>query len=121
MDGMKVKKVMEAYLSLNDVERQTFFVLVTTLNELQAQQKAAPAYLYELLWQTPVFGGMLRTPHSIDLPLIFNIADGERWKPYTGGGADAVAVVVPPDISKQHIGNGVAEILHEVVRGIGGG
>ena len=50
------------------------------------------AWLYELTWNTPVFGGILRSPHSIDLPLIFNIADGERWKPYTGGGADAVRV-----------------------------
>jgi len=44
MDGTKVKKVMEAYLGLNDVERQTFFVLVTTLNELQTPKKAEPPH-----------------------------------------------------------------------------
>ena len=61
--------------------------------ELKAAQSAVPgagkAYLYELLWNTPVAEGVLRSPHSLDLPLIFDIATGPRWTPYTGGGGDA--------------------------------
>jgi para-nitrobenzyl esterase len=35
----------------------------------------APVYLYRLEWETPVEGGKLRTPHSLDLPMVFdNIA-----------------------------------------------
>jgi len=58
----------------------------------QVAQVAAPAYLYELLWNTPVFGGMLRSPHSLDLPMIFDLARGPRWTPYTGGGPGAQQV-----------------------------
>lgn len=61
--------------------------------EMKAAQNEAKAYLYQLLWKTPVMDGMLRSPHSLDLPLVFDIAMGERWKPYTGAvpAADRVA------------------------------
>ncbi|MBX5461846.1 MAG: carboxylesterase/lipase family protein [Steroidobacteraceae bacterium] len=60
--------------------------------DLKVAQAAARTYLYELTWNTPVFGGRLRSPHSLDLPLIFDIAEGDRWRPYTGGGSDAQTV-----------------------------
>jgi para-nitrobenzyl esterase len=45
----------------------------------------APAYLYNLAWTTPVEGGKLRTPHSLDVPLVFdNVA---RSKSLIGSGA----------------------------------
>jgi len=52
--------------------------------EMKAAQNEAKAYLYQLMWNTPVMDGLLRSPHSLDLPLIFDIAQGERWKAYTG-------------------------------------
>lgn len=52
--------------------------------EMKAAQNEAKAYLYQLMWNTPVMEGLLRSPHSLDLPLIFDIAMGDRWKPYTG-------------------------------------
>jgi para-nitrobenzyl esterase len=60
--------------------------------ELKAAQGAGKSYLYELMWDTPVFDGMLRSPHSIDLPLIFDISSGSRWTAYTGAGAEAQKV-----------------------------
>jgi para-nitrobenzyl esterase len=69
------------------VRRQSILVA-----ELKAAQQAGKAYLYELLWDTPVFGGMFRSPHSIDLPMVFDIAGGARWAPYTGGGEGAQKV-----------------------------
>jgi para-nitrobenzyl esterase len=61
--------------------------------EMKSAQNEAKAWLYQLMWNTPVMDGMLRSPHSLDLPLIFDIARGERWKPYTGAvpAADRVA------------------------------
>lgn len=61
--------------------------------EMKAAQNAAKVYLYQLMWNTPVMDGLLRSPHSLDLPMIFDIALGERWKPYTGAvpAADRVA------------------------------
>ncbi len=61
--------------------------------EMKAAQNEAKAYLYQLMWNTPVMDGLLRSPHSLDLPLVFDIAMGERWKPYTGAvpAADRVA------------------------------
>lgn len=40
--------------------------------ERKGAQHAAPAYLYELDWRTPVEGGKWRTPHSLELALIFD-------------------------------------------------
>jgi para-nitrobenzyl esterase len=57
--------------------------------EMKAAQNEAKAYLYELMWDTPVMDGLLRSPHSLCIPMVFNIASGDRWKPYTGGGAAA--------------------------------
>jgi para-nitrobenzyl esterase len=61
--------------------------------EMKAAQNGAKAWRYELMWNTPVMDGMLRSPHSLCIPMVFDIATGERWKPYTGGGpaADRVA------------------------------
>jgi para-nitrobenzyl esterase len=61
--------------------------------EMKAAQNEAKAWLYQLMWNTPVMDGMLRSPHSLDLPMIFDIALGDRWKPYTGAmpAADKVA------------------------------
>ncbi|MEN9706054.1 MAG: hypothetical protein RLZZ393_1933 [Pseudomonadota bacterium] len=83
----------DLYFEIGSDRGRTSAIAIASMKaQRHAAKQGAPAWLYELTWNTPVFGGMLRSPHSIDLPLIFNIADGERWKPYTGGGADAVRV-----------------------------
>jgi para-nitrobenzyl esterase len=75
-----------------DRGRSQAITIASMKTQQHLQQRGAPAWLYEVVWNTPVFDGMLRTPHSIDLPLIFNLAASERWKPFTGGGSDAVRV-----------------------------
>jgi para-nitrobenzyl esterase len=40
--------------------------------ERKSAQQSAPAYLYELDWQTPVDGGKWKTPHSLELALVFD-------------------------------------------------
>jgi para-nitrobenzyl esterase len=61
--------------------------------EMKAAQNEAKVWLYQLMWNTPVMDGMLRSPHSLDLPMVFDIATRERWAPYTGAvpAADRVA------------------------------
>jgi len=46
--------------------------------ERKAAQAAAPVWLYELDWPTPVDGGKWQSPHSLDLPFVFdNVAMSE--------------------------------------------
>ena len=43
-----------------------------TQAEHKAAQNAAPIWLYELDWQTPVDGGKWKSPHALDLPFMFD-------------------------------------------------
>jgi len=46
--------------------------------ERKAALGRAPVYLYKLDWTTPVEGGRLRAPHSLDVPMVFdNVARSE--------------------------------------------
>jgi para-nitrobenzyl esterase len=49
-----------------------FLTPAISVAELKAAQNAAAVYMYRLDWRTPVENGMLRTPHALDLPLVFN-------------------------------------------------
>jgi para-nitrobenzyl esterase len=42
----------------------------------KARQGRAPVFLYRLAWATPVLNGKLRTPHSLDIPLVFDNVAG---------------------------------------------
>jgi para-nitrobenzyl esterase len=49
--------------------------------------KAAPTYVFQFDWPSPVDGGKWKAPHTLDIPFIFdNVAYGNSM---TGGGADA--------------------------------
>ena len=59
-----------------------------------AERRAAlgkgPVYLYYFTWETPVQGGRLKTPHTMEIPFAFdNVKISARL---TGGGADAMAL-----------------------------
>jgi para-nitrobenzyl esterase len=45
------------------------------LAERKFAQGKAPAYLYMVTWETPVLGGKMRSPHGVDLPLVFANTD----------------------------------------------
>lgn len=40
--------------------------------ERKAAQAGAPAFSYLLAWETPVEGGRWKSPHALDLPLVFD-------------------------------------------------
>ena len=46
-----------------------------TLAERKAAQNAAPVYQYYLTWETPVANGVLKSPHTLDIPFMFNNVD----------------------------------------------
>jgi para-nitrobenzyl esterase len=40
--------------------------------ELKSQQGGAPAFLYELVWETPVEGGKWKAPHALEIGMVFD-------------------------------------------------
>jgi para-nitrobenzyl esterase len=59
--------------------------------ERKLAQRSAPAYMYLLAWETPVDGGKWKTPHGLDLPLVFDNVTGSPAMLGTGGQAQRVA------------------------------
>ena len=41
----------------------------------KAEQGRAPAYLYRFDWETPEGGGHMRSPHTVEIPFVFNNID----------------------------------------------
>lgn len=61
---------------------------------LAAERRAAlgkgPVFLYYFTWETPVLGGRLKSPHTMEIPFAFdNVKISARM---TGGGAEAMAL-----------------------------
>jgi para-nitrobenzyl esterase len=58
--------------------------------ERRAALRKGPVYLYYFAWETPVLGGRLKSPHTIEIPFAFdNVKAAERL---TGGGPEAMAL-----------------------------
>jgi para-nitrobenzyl esterase len=64
----------------------------TQIAELKAAQGAAPVHLYEVLWKTPIMDGRLRSPHGIEISLVFDNPNAPTTAPMTGGGPRAQAM-----------------------------
>jgi len=63
---------------------------VMKIAERRAAIGKGPVYLYYFRWETPVDGGRLKSPHTIEIPFAFdNVKAATRL---TGGGPDAVAL-----------------------------
>lgn len=56
------------------------------LAERKAAQGAAPAYMYLLEWETPRGRGKLRSPHALEIPLMFD--NVETARNFVGNGDD---------------------------------
>jgi para-nitrobenzyl esterase len=46
--------------------------LVLRIADRKAALNAAPVYLYELAWETPADGGKWKSPHTLEIPLVFD-------------------------------------------------
>jgi para-nitrobenzyl esterase len=60
-----------------------------TIAERRAALQKAPVYLYYLTWQSPARDGRLMSPHSLDIPFMF---DNTRTNPLTQGSDTAIAL-----------------------------
>jgi para-nitrobenzyl esterase len=49
-----------------------FGVRSVLLAERKAGRGKAPVWMYSFDWETPAFGGKLKSPHSIDVPFVFD-------------------------------------------------
>ena len=56
----------------------SMFAGSVTLAERKAAQKAAPVYMYYLIWETPVANNLFKSPHTLDIPLMFDNVDKAR-------------------------------------------
>ena len=49
-----------------------------TLAERQAEQHAAPVFMYLFTWETPALGGRLKSPHALEIPFVFDNVATDR-------------------------------------------
>ncbi len=58
------------------------------LKLMGAQLAHGPAWSYLFTWETPVFGGFLRSTHALEIPFVFDTLDQRESEFFTGTGAD---------------------------------
>jgi para-nitrobenzyl esterase len=56
--------------------------------ELRAALGKAATYVYEFAWETPILGGRLRSPHTIEMPFVFDNVGDPLVQKLVGTGAD---------------------------------
>jgi para-nitrobenzyl esterase len=99
--GAGSESVLEVYRKLNPsaTPSDLFFLIasdyrygapIMKIAERRAALGKAPVYLYYFTWETPVQGGRLKSPHTIEIPFAFDNVQISRQ--ITGGGADAMAL-----------------------------
>ena len=63
---------------------------IMKIAERRAALGKGPVHLYYFTWETPVQGGRLHSPHTMEIPFAFDNVQISRG--LTGGGADAMAL-----------------------------
>ncbi len=58
----------------------------------EAQSAHAPVWMYRFTWETPVFGGVLRSTHALELPFVFDNLHQPGAENFTGTGAERDAI-----------------------------
>jgi para-nitrobenzyl esterase len=99
--GDRASAMIELYRKLNSGASPSdiYFLIASDYRYgaptmIAAQRRAAlgkaPVYLYYFTWETPVQGGRLKSPHTMEIPFAFdNVKISMRM---TGGGADAMVL-----------------------------
>ena len=92
-----VDKVVDTYRAANPDApvSEIYFLIISdnayvmpgiTMAERRAALGGAPVYLYYLTWETRVDDGRLMSPHTLDIPFVF---DNAQISPLTRGSEDA--------------------------------
>ena len=61
---------------------------IPAIRLLEAQQTHAPVWSYLFSFATPVFGGILRSTHALEIPFVFDNLDRGRAEVLTGTGPE---------------------------------
>lgn len=64
-----------SYLYTDVISKTFAFIGSVTLAERKAAQRAAPVYMYIWNWGAPVGNGILRAPHTMEIPFAFDNVD----------------------------------------------
>lgn len=99
--GGDSEAVIDVYRKLNPraTPSDLFFLIasdyryggpIMKIAERRAALAKGPVHLYYFTWETPVEGGRLKSPHTIEIPFAFDNVQISRQ--LTGGGADAMAL-----------------------------
>jgi para-nitrobenzyl esterase len=81
--GIDPDRVIAAYRKAHpEASPWDLYILIATdhprgtyareLAKRKAAQAAAPAFVYRFDWETPEGGGHMRSPHTIEIPFVFN-------------------------------------------------
>jgi para-nitrobenzyl esterase len=84
--------ILESYRRArpNDSRRDLVLAIVTdhamripslVTADRKVAQQAAPVFVYMFNWETPVLGGVLKSPHALEIPFVF---DTVKTSPLTG-------------------------------------
>jgi para-nitrobenzyl esterase len=63
------------YLMSGAISASRMFLGSVQLAERKAAAKGAPVYVYELVWETPIGGGIFKSPHTLEIPFVFANVD----------------------------------------------
>ena len=55
-----------------------FWLDSVRLAQRKAAQNDAPVFMYQLAWETPAARGTLRSPHALEIPLVFDNVEAAR-------------------------------------------
>nr|WP_319483468.1 carboxylesterase family protein [uncultured Cohaesibacter sp.] len=66
--------------------------LMSEIMDVRSAPQSAPVYAYRFEWQTPIENGKLYSPHTIEIPFVFDNATTRAGVVMTGGGARASAL-----------------------------
>jgi para-nitrobenzyl esterase len=98
--GPEAETIVESYRSRRpdatpqelwlDLATDTAF-RIPAIRLLEAQLAHAPVWSYLFTWETPVFGGILKSTHALEIPFMFdNLAHGAEM--FTGTGSERQAI-----------------------------
>jgi para-nitrobenzyl esterase len=75
-------------------------IFSNNIAERRAALSKAPTYRYRFDWETPVLGGRLKSPHTVEMPFVF---DNTQVAPGLTGGASPEAVALAARVSEAWI------------------
>ncbi len=111
MLGDRAEEVLQVYRRANpNASPSDLFFLIWTdhpttiysnnIAERRAALGKAPTYRYRFDWETPALGGRLKSPHTLEMPFVF---DNVQVAPGLTGGASPEAVALAARISEAWI------------------